>query len=101
MRFDKAIYFQRLTPGAYDENSGNYFDDTVSEVKRFADVTHSGVETLNLIYGKLQQDSLTIRIHQHYDEPFDYIRIGDKRYRVDFRRDLRNFSVFVVSEVQT
>ena len=100
MRFDKPIYFQHITSGAYDESSGNYFDDTVSEIKRYASITQSGIETLNLIYGKLQQDSLTVRIQQHYDKPFDYIRIGNKRYRVDFKRDLSRFSVFVISEVQ-
>lgn len=100
MRYDKPIYFQRVTPGEYNESTGNYGDDTVEEVKRYADVTDAGAETLNLIYGEIRQGIYTIRLQAHYNEPFDNIRIGQKTYRSDFERKLRRGHVFVVSEVQ-
>ena len=100
MRYDKPIYFQRVTPGEYDETTGNYADDTVEEVKRFADITDAGAETLNLIYGEIRLGVYTIRLQSHYTEPFDRIRIGRKVYRSDFARKLRRGHVFVVSEVQ-
>ena len=98
MRFDKPIYFQRVT-SEYDASTGDYSEDIVVTMKR-ASVTDSGVETMHLIYGAIHQGSKTIRLQNHYDEPFDSIRIGSKTYNVDFSRKLDNKHIFVVSEVQ-
>lgn len=100
MIFKTPVYFQRIKPGVYDPDTGNYLPDTVTEVKRFASVTNSGAETLNLVYGELRQGSLTVRLQNHYTDLFDRIRIGPKVYRVDFARALRVKQSFVVSEVQ-
>lgn len=100
MRADTPIYFQKTIPGAYDENTGNYGKPTVEEVKKYASVTDSGVETLNLVYGEIRQGTKVVRLNGHYNAPFDRIRIGNKVYRVDMARPLRNKHVFVVSEVQ-
>ena len=97
MRFDKPIFFQCIQPGEYDESTGNYADDTVTEVLKRASVTDSGVETLHLIYGEIRQGVKTIRLQRPYEEAFDKIRIGNKLYKVDMSRYGR---VFVVSEVQ-
>lgn len=96
MRYDTPIYFQRITAGEYDASSGDY-ESTTTEVKKWANITDSGVETLNLVYGELKQGVKTIRLQQPFDEPFNRIRIGRKIYRADFSRFGRNF---VVSEVQ-
>lgn len=100
MRFAKPVYFQKHTAGTYNEETGNYDGATVEETKLYASVTCSGAETMNLIYGEIRQESLTIRLLTHYDEPFDRIRVDDKVYRVDMQRRLRDKHVFVVSEVQ-
>lgn len=100
MRFDEPIFFQRVQPGEYDEETGNYGAETVAEVKKYASVTDSGVETMKLIYGDIKQGSFTLRLQAHYNEPFNKIRIGGKIYHVDFERKLRRMHVFVVSEVQ-
>lgn len=100
MRYDTPIFFQRVTPGEYDPNTGNYGPDILVEEKRYASVTDTGTDTINLVYGQLKQGSLTVRLHNHYNNPFDRIRIGDKFYRVDMERNLRNGHVLVVSEVQ-
>ena len=97
MRYNIPIFFRRVTSGAYDATSGNYGEDAVAEVKKYASVTDSGVETLKLVYGDLRQDSKTIRLQRAYTEPFDNIRIGEKIYSVDLSRFGKNF---VVSEVQ-
>lgn len=100
MRFDTPIYFQRVTPGEYDAVTGNYGDDTIVESQRYADITDTGADTLNLVYGGLKQGSLTIRLQAAYTEPFDHIRIGTKTYNVDRVRKLRSKQTFIVSEVQ-
>lgn len=97
MRYGTAVIFTKTEPGKYDETTGNYDPDTLVETQLRASVTNAGVETLKLIYSELKQGSLTIRLQRPYTKPFDYIRIGDKQYRVDFSRHSK---VFVVSEVQ-
>jgi hypothetical protein len=98
MRFDTPIFFQRIK-SEYDESTGDYKISILSEEKRFASVTASSIETLNLVYGELKQGSLTVRLQNHYSTPFDRIRIGEKVYRVDSARPLRVKFTFVVSEV--
>lgn len=100
MRTDTPIYFQTITPGEYDANTGNHGEPTVAEVKKYASVTDSGIETLNLVYGEIRQGSKVVRLNGHYNGTFDRIRIGNKVYRVDKSRPLRHKHVFVVSEVQ-
>ena len=96
MRYDELVFFQRMQPGEYDESTGNYGADTVTEVLKRASVTDSGANTLRLIYGEIRQGSKTIRLQRPYKEAFDRIRIGNKLYSVDMSRYGR---VFVVSEV--
>lgn len=100
MRVDTPIFFQTTKQGAYNEDTGNYGAPTVEEVKKYASVTDSGVETLNLVYGEIRQGSKVVRLNAQYNGTFDRIRIGQKVYRVDLSRPLRNKHVFVVSEVQ-
>lgn len=97
MRYDKPIFFQHITPGEYNSLTGDYDDDTISEVKKYASVTDTGTEMLKLVYGTIRQGSFTIRLQQPYMKPFDRIRLGDKVYQVDMSRKSKSF---VVSEVQ-
>ena len=99
MRFDTPIYFQRVKKGAYNANTGNYDAETVEEEQRLASKTDSGTQTMLLVYGKLKQGSLTVCIQNAYNKPFDYIRIGEKRYTVDTQRLLRIKQTFIISEV--
>lgn len=100
MRYDTPICFQRITLGEYDPDTGNYADDIVEETLRYASVMNTGEDTLRLVYDGPKQGSLTIQIQNHYEEPFDRIRVGEKVYSVDFSRSLRTKHTFVVSEVQ-
>lgn len=99
MRFDKEIYFQTLT-NTYDPETGDYSSVAANEVQRFADISNTNTEMLQLVYGNIKQKSLTIRLQNHYDQPFNYIRVGSTRYKVDHTKQLRTKQVFVVSEVQ-
>ena len=100
MRFDTPVYFRKIIPGELDVLTGNYVDDKVEEVRRFASVTDSGTKTLQLVYGKLKEGSKVVRLQNLYKEPFDNIRIGKTIYRVDFSRRARLRNAFVVSEIQ-
>ena len=100
MRYDTPVYFQEITPGMYDQETGDYREDTVKETKRFASVINTEEETLKLLYGSIKQGSLTIQLQNHYNASFSRIRIGEAIYQVDASRKLRVKHTFVVSEVQ-
>ena len=99
MRYDKPIYFLTFR-SEYDATTGNYNDEAVENVQKFASVTDTSAQTLQLVYGDIRQGSLTIRLQTHYEAPFDRISVDGKLYRVDRQRKLRRGHVFVVSEVQ-
>ena len=99
MRYDTPIYFQSVSAGTYNTETGDYGSDTVTEAARYAAVMDTRTETMQLVYGELKQGSLTVHLQNHYTDPFDRIRIGEKRYRVDLRRRLRVKESFVLSEV--
>ena len=100
MRFDTPVYFQRVTPGAYDPATGDYAPDSTEESMRMASVTSTGIQTVQILFGELKEGCLTVRLQNRYDEPFDRIRIGEKVYQVDMARPLRVKETFVVSEAQ-
>lgn len=99
MRYDKAVYFRKEIPGEYDPTTGNYAEATVDEEEELASVFSTGISMMELVYGKLQEGSLTIHIQNHHAEPFNNIRIGEKIYDVDRILPLRNKDVFIVHEV--
>lgn len=100
MRYDRQVFFQRITPGEYDPDTGNYRSDTVKETPRYASVIDTGETLMKLVYDGPKQGSLTIQLQNHYTEPFDRIRVGEKIYSVDLSRKLRLKHTFVISEVQ-
>lgn len=100
MRYDTPIYFQSVQEGEYDDTTGNYSDSVVVETEVMASVMDTQTEAMKLIYGDIRQGSLTLTVQNHYPDPFDSIRVGDKIYRVDRSRNLRVKQTFIVSEVQ-
>lgn len=105
MRFDTEAVFVRETPGAYNAATGDYDDGSTTKEPRLADATDASEQTMMLVYGKIKQGALVLRIQGKKPKPFDYILINSERhkgkYRVDSSRYLRTKCVFVVSEVQT
>ncbi|WP_304736968.1 hypothetical protein [Dubosiella newyorkensis] len=55
---------------------------------------------MRLIYGRIEDGSVTAHIQNHYDRAFDRIRIGEKLYKVERARNLRHKQTFVLTEVQ-
>jgi hypothetical protein len=99
MRYDTAVYFQRYGSSVYDKTTGNYLPVVAQEEVRFASVMDTRAEMLTLIYGALKQGTLTLQLQNHYTSPFDTVRIGGKRYKLDFERKLKTKHVMLVSEV--
>lgn len=111
MRCDTQIYFvtdgiREMVADPQDENYGGYSEGTATETGRMADVTDTKTSTQQLVYGKLREGSVTVRLNGHHLEPFDHIRIVDritgtsKLFDVDAFRHLRQRSVFICHEVK-
>lgn len=100
MRYDTPIYFEKLSPGVYDETVGDYGDPVVMSAKRLASVVNTSEKQMLLIYGGIRQGSKTISLLNAYVEVFDRIRVGTKLYTVDRRISLRTKQAFVCSEIQ-
>ena len=109
MRCDTQIYFvtdgaQELVTDPNSEAYGSYVTGKPKEVDRMADVTDTQTSTQQLVYGKLREGSVTVRLNGHHLEPFDHIRIIDrntgvsKLFDVDAFRHLRQRSVFICHE---
>jgi hypothetical protein len=97
MRYSTPVCFQRIQSD-FNASTGNSVTRILSEEVRYADITDTGTETLQLIYGSIKQGALTVRLQRPYEAAFDRISIGGKLYRVD--RTRLNKRVFIVSEVQ-
>ena len=100
MRYDTKVFFLKITPGEYNARTGDYMPDTIAEFPYWANVTDAGTETMNLVYGHLEQGAKVVRIQGSVTGEYDYLSIGGKRYRVDMVRTLRAEQTFTVSEVQ-
>lgn len=97
MRYDTPVFFQRVLPGKYNAETHCYDADEINEVKKFANVIDTSTEQLQIVYGAVKQGSVTIHLQRPYTAAFDYIRIGEKRYRVDVEKRRK---CFIASEVQ-
>ena len=98
MRYDKRIYFVKEGEDEYDYSTGNYVTTEPIKHEVWANVSDTGTERMQLIYGALKQGAITVRIQGKYDETFDYIQVGDKKYNVDAFRTFRNDQSFNMSE---
>lgn len=99
MRYDTPVFFQRVLPSEYDSKTGNYAADQVTEVRKMASVMDTREEIMQIVYGGIRQGSVTVQLQNHYQKPFDRIRIGNTTYRVDYTRKLRVKQTFVLSGV--
>jgi len=99
LRYDTPVYFCSRVPGAYDPATGNYADDAITEIKRYANIQNTDEQSISLLYGALKQGVFTITLQRPLLSSFDDIRIGNKHYHADQRTRLRCKEIFIVSEV--
>lgn len=101
MRFDTPIWFVKESTQLYNSETGDYdlTEDPQKDLE-LASVNDTKADTMVLIYGKIRQGSLTVRIQGEYSDPFDYLEIDGKKYSVDQTRKLRTKTTYFVSEVQ-
>ena len=98
MRYDTRIYFVKEGEEEYDYATGDYIATEPIKHEAWANVSDTGTERMQLIYGALKQGAITVRIQGKYDEAFDYVEADGKQYNVDAFRTFRNDQAFNLSE---
>ena len=98
MRYSTPIYFVKEGEDEYDYATGDYVTTQPIKHEMWANVSDTGTERMQLIYGNLKQGAITVLIQGKYEEAFDYIEVGDKKYNVDAFRTFRNDQAFNLSE---
>ena len=98
MRYDTRIYFVKEGEEVYDYDTGDYITTEPIRHEAWANVSDTGTERMQLIYGALKQGAITVRIRGKYEKDFDYILVDDKKYNVDAFRTFRNDQAFNLSE---
>ena len=98
MRYSVPIYFVKETEPVYDYETGDYIDGEPIKHEAWANVSDTGTERMQLIYGALKQGAITVRIVGKYDKEFDYIEVEGKKYNVDAFKTFRNDQAFNLSE---
>ena len=98
MRYDQRIYFVKEGEDEYDYATGDYVTTEPIRDEVWANVSDTGTERMQLIYGALKQGAVTVRIQGKYEEEFDYIEVENKKYNVDALRTFRNDQAFNLSE---
>lgn len=98
MRFDKKITFITEGEEEFNWSTGNYDTGEPIKTTRWANITDSGLERSEMLYGSIKQGALVIRVKNNPPENFDYIKFNNKKYVVDLFRNLRGKSSLTVSE---
>ena len=98
MRYPVPIYFVKETEPVYDYETGDYVDGEPIKHEAWANVSDTGTERMQLIYGALKQGAITVRIRGKCEKEFNYVEVDGKEYNVDAFRTFRNDQAFNLSE---
>lgn len=92
MRYSDTVKFVKEEE-FYNRETGEYDIGNIVQTQRYADITDTGTEAMNLLYGKVVQGAKTIRIKTKVTEDFDYVLIDKTVYLVKMIRTLRQEQV--------
>ena len=95
LRYEKKVYFIK-EESVYNQDNGRYITKEIPIAERWADVTDTGTEAMNLLYGKILQGAKTIRIKTKVLDEFNYIVLDKQRYLVETIKTFRQEQVMYV-----
>ena len=98
MRYDKKVTFVKETGDKYNYSTGNYESGELELEERFCDITDTGAETMNLLYGKVVQGAKTVRVKTQLYDIFDYLIIDGKKYQIQMVQTFRHEQSYHVVE---
>lgn len=99
MRADKAVFLVKEGEETYDPTTGDYIVVPATENKLYANVTDTGDQRMNFLYGGIKQSAKTVRLNRKYNDTVDFIKIDGQSYQVDLKRSYRHKTTFEVSGI--
>ncbi|WP_020007405.1 hypothetical protein [Salinicoccus albus] len=99
MRTADKVTFVVIGKEKYNPDTGNYETSDDQYIDKYANVTDTGLQRMNVLYAGIRQRSKTVRLNEVMDGPFDHIIINGDKYQSDLRRIYRHKTVFEVSGV--
>ena len=98
MRYDTPVKFVK-TFAPIRTPDGNYLPGGEESTVRLANVSATGYETLQRIYGEVKEGTTHVRLQHPLNQPFDHIIIDGKKHAVDSAVPSRRRGSYVVVEV--
>ena len=100
MRLETPIDFLTLVPGQYNEETGNYDNDTYKHDVKRAQVYDASAVTKRHEYGEYRQGDLVVSILGHLGYTPDSAVVNGIRYSIEDTRLLRRIQTFHLSQIQ-
>ncbi|GAA3251640.1 Phage protein [Lactococcus lactis subsp. lactis] len=99
MRYDKKIIFVTETGGGYDPELGEHIEPTIVKTKKMANITDLGTERSKVLFGDVKQGAKVVRLLRPYLKNWDFVLIGNDKYKIVTGRQLRLKNTFILQEV--
>lgn len=81
MRFETNVIFIKVEK-TYDRITGDYSMEETDRTIRLADVTDTGMERQQLLYGTVGNQAITIRLKTPVQLDYDYLIVNGIKYTV-------------------
>lgn len=100
MRCDQIIYLCQNGRSKYNDKTGDYETSEPIKIKRYAHINDMGDEKMNMLFGKLTEGALTVRLNAPYADKVDYIEYKGTKYEIKQRKKLGTKESFHVAKAQ-
>lgn len=98
MRFDKRIELIEQLEPAFNPDTGDYDDAVEVSTPLWANVSDMSEERMSFLFGGLKAGAYVIRLQGKIKKEFDFVRMNNREYQVNNKRELRRFTTLQVSE---
>lgn len=86
MRYGTPVIFVKENEKHYDPDSGEWIKGEIVRTRKYANVTHMGVERQQAVFGDVKSNRFIVRLQRAYTAAYDYMELDGKRCTVDTER---------------
>lgn len=99
MRYDKkATFIRTLGEAKYNPKTGEY-ESQIEEESLYVNVTDVGAQTSALVIGNLEEGAKVLRTMHPYNRPFEHVLLGNRKYKLIKRVELKERTSLIVGEI--
>lgn len=86
MRYSTPVFFVKEGKKQYDPDTGVWSSEENVRTRKYANITHIGVERQKAVYGDVKSDRIVVRLQRSYAKEYDHIEISGEKYIIDTER---------------